>query len=249
MTTTLAIVSKSIPRHPARRFLTVSADTSNGTKKNAMPGDVHQQLVTRGEMWLKRQGFAVVATELVTGGTAEQADVIGFRSNCSAVIEAKASRADFLADGRKPHRIAGGLGVYRFYLCPPSVIGVEDLPTGWGLLHSAPRGVIEVLKPSGNLWPPFGSTVGDWGRFQHEADSRAERGVLYSIARRRSLSRSDEQYERRLQAATREAGRLARRNDELSEQVRKLELALYLAERGLQVDPAETRATIRRKLA
>lgn len=75
-----------------------------------MAGDVHKQLVTLGEKWLKRQGFSVVASELVTGGTREQADVIGFRTNCSAVIEAKASRSDFLADARKPHRMAGGLG-------------------------------------------------------------------------------------------------------------------------------------------
>jgi hypothetical protein len=67
-----------------------------------MSGDLHKLLVTLGERWLKRQGFAVVATELVTGGTREQADVIGFRSQCSAVIEAKASRADFLADVNRP---------------------------------------------------------------------------------------------------------------------------------------------------
>ncbi len=34
-----------------------------------MPGDVHKQLVTVGERWVKQQGFAVVATELVTGST------------------------------------------------------------------------------------------------------------------------------------------------------------------------------------
>ncbi len=97
-----------------------------------MAGDVHKLLVRLGERWLKRQGFAVVASELVTSGTREQADVIGFRSNCSAVIEAKASRSDFLADARKPHRVAGGLGTYRFYLCPPEVIALSDLPERWG---------------------------------------------------------------------------------------------------------------------
>lgn len=112
-----------------------------------MPGDVHMQLVALGERWLKRQGFAVVAAELVTRGTPEQADAIGFRSNCSAVIEAKASRADFLADSQKPHRVAGGLGVYRFYLCPEDVIRVDDLPAGWGLLYAVGRSVVEVLRP------------------------------------------------------------------------------------------------------
>ena len=214
-----------------------------------MPGDLHQHLVTLGERWLKRQGFGVVAAELITHGTAEQADVIGFRSNCSAVVEAKASRADFLVDRHKPHRVAGGLGVYRFYLCPQGVIEIDDLPDGWGLLYAAGRSVIELLRPQGNIWPPAVSPVGNWGEFQHEPDQRAEKGVLYSIARRRSLTRSDDQYEKRLQEAARESSRLARHNDELVEEVRKLKLALYLAEKGQQADAPKLRAAIRRKIA
>lgn len=217
-----------------------------------MAGDVHKLLVTLGAKWLKRQGFAIVATELVTGGTREQADVIGFRSNCSAVIEAKASRSDFLADARKPHRVAGGLGVYRFYLCPPGVIEVSDLPARWGLLHAEGRTLCEVLRPTGNGWPSFGSTFGNWQAFQHEVDTDAERGVLFSIARRRSLSRSDEQYEKRLQEAARKADRFARENSELAERVRKLELDLYLASRGLQTGAQSTtdlKAALRRKVA
>ncbi|HEJ2439995.1 hypothetical protein L0Z42_29475 [Burkholderia multivorans] len=217
-----------------------------------MSGDLHKLLVTLGERWLKRQGFAVVATELVTLGTREQADVIGFKSQCSAVIEAKASRSDFLADARKPHRIAGGLGTYRFYLCPPDVIQVSDLPERWGLLYADGRTIREILRPTGNAWPSPRSPFGDWSAFQHEADQDAERGVLFSIARRRSLSRSDEQYERKLQDETRRADRLARENVDLAEKVRRLELALYLAERGLKADKLSTierKAAIRRKVA
>lgn len=217
-----------------------------------MAGDIHKQLVTLGEKWLKRQGFAVVASELVTGGTREQADVIGFPSSCSAVIEAKASRSDFLADARKPHRLAGGLGVYRFYLCPPGVIEVADLPARWGLLYAVGRSVRDVVRPLGNGWPSFGTTYGAWPDFQHEADVEAERGVLYSIARRRSLSRSDEQYEKWLQEEVRRGDRLARENAELAEKVRKLEIDLYLASRGLRADepsPREMKATIRQNVA
>lgn len=194
-----------------------------------MPGELHQQLVALGERWMKRQGFGVVAAELVTNGTNEQADVVGFRSTCSAVLEAKASRADFLADSKKPHRSAGGLGVYRLYLCPPGVIELDDLPSGWGLLYADGQRITEVRRPTGNLWPSYGVSVGDWGDFQHQADERAERSVLYSIARRRSLTRSDEQYEKRLREAEREARRLARDNDALAERNRLLELELVLA--------------------
>ncbi|WP_321944049.1 hypothetical protein [Paraburkholderia tropica] len=217
-----------------------------------MAGDVHKLLVTLGERWLKRQGFAVVASELATSGTREEADVIGFRSNCSALVEAKASQSDFLADARKPHRGTGGLGVYRFYLCPPGVIRVEDLPSRWGLLYADGRSVREILRPTGNGWPSLGSTSGDWPAFQHEADLNAERGVLFSIARCRSLSRSDERYEKRLQDEVRRADRLARENAAMVDRIKKLELDLYIAERGLVVDtrsPIELKAAIRRKIA
>lgn len=224
-----------------------------------MPGDVHHELVAPGAKWLKRQGFSVVATELVTGGTREQADAIGFRSNCSALIEAKASRSDFLADARKPHLMAGGLGVYRFYLCPPGVIEIADLPARWGLLHVVSGKVVEVLRPRGNMWPPNGSSNSEWARFQHESDGEAERAVLYSIARRRSFSRSEERYEKQLQEKQQEIGRLSRESDKLAEQVKNLELALYLAKNGRDAviqdhgvevcDVQEIRAAIRRKIA
>ncbi|HIH2745211.1 TPA: hypothetical protein ACYLN4_000889 [Burkholderia lata] len=214
-----------------------------------MPGELHQQLVTLGERWIKRQGFGVVAAELVTNGTNEQADVVGFRSTCSAVVEAKASRADFLADRKKPHRSAGGLGVYRFYLCPPGVIELEDLPSGWGLLYADGQRITEVRRPTGNLWPAYGVSVGDWGDFQHQPDERAERGVLYSIARRRSLTRSDARYEKRLQDAEREARRLARDNDALAERIRLLEFELLLAKSNAHGSAEGIKAAIRRTVA
>ncbi|WP_247391753.1 hypothetical protein [Ralstonia pseudosolanacearum] len=214
-----------------------------------MPGELHQQLVTLGERWMKRQGFGVVAAELVTNGTIEQADVIGFRSTCSAVVEAKAYRADFLADRKKPHRSAGGLGVYRFYLCPPGVIELEDLPSGWGLLYADGQRITDVRRPTGNLWPAYGVSVGDWGDFQHQPDERGERGVLYSIARRRSLTRSDERYEKRLQDTEREARRLARDNDALAERIRLLELELLLGKSNAHGSAEEMKAAIRRRVA
>ena len=161
-----------------------------------MTGELHQQLVTLGARWQKRQGFSVVATEIAVVGIGEQADIIGFRSTCSLLIEAKATRSDFLADAKKPHRTSGGLGVYRFYIAPVGVIEVADLPPRWGLLHAVGNKVIEVLRPTGNLWPAFGSTDGDWPRFQHEPNLTAERAVLFSIARRRSSPRLDDRRDR-----------------------------------------------------
>lgn len=192
-----------------------------------MPSEVHQRLVEAGRRWLIRQGFAVVATELSAAGTAEQPDVIGFRSACSAVIEAKASRADFLADSRKPHRAAGGLGVYRFYLCLPGVIDAEDLPERWGLLLFRGRSIVMSSGPTGNLWPAYGSRTSEWHQFQHQVDAEAERRVLYSIARRRSLARSDEIYEARIRKAEYRTARLAAANDSLREEVRHLRVQQF----------------------
>ncbi|AET95362.1 hypothetical protein BYI23_E002010 (plasmid) [Burkholderia sp. YI23] len=158
-----------------------------------MPGDLHQQLVRLGASWVRRQGFGVVATEISVTGCREQPDVIAFRQQCSVIIEAKASRTDFLADSRKPERNheRTGLGVYRFYICPPNVIAIADLPDGWGLLHVDGKKVTEVVRPSGNAWPAFGRALPQfpaWGPFQHQPNLEAERAVLFSIARRLSTS-------------------------------------------------------------
>jgi hypothetical protein len=151
-----------------------------------MSSQQHAQLVALGVRWVKQQGFAVVASEICASGSREIADVIGFRASCSVLVEAKASRRDFLADRLKPERRdqCRGLGLYRFYLAPPDVIGLADLPPGWGLLHAQGARVIEVLRPLGNMWPGAGSELQGWREFQHPVNEAAEREVLFSIARR-----------------------------------------------------------------
>lgn len=149
----------------------------------------HARLVALGAAWLRRQGFPIVATELRCFGSREHPDVIGFRSNCSTLIEVKTSRADFLADRKKPERATGGLGLYRFYLCPEGLLQAPDLPSGWGLLVASGRQVTEVVRPRGNLWPPVGQAVGtEWEAFQHQPNMAAERQALFSIARRASVA-------------------------------------------------------------
>lgn len=148
----------------------------------------HRLLCNFGAAWFKREGFGVVAQELVVGNVREQTDVIAFRSTCSAVMESKVSRADFLRDKLKPHRIAGGLGNYRFFICPEGLIEPSELPTGWGLLYQRGSRTVAIVRPPGNMWPK--STVNDlysaWRPFWHPSDAEAERSVLYSIARRKS---------------------------------------------------------------
>lgn len=152
-------------------------------------GDSHDRLVHLGARWLKRNGFPVVATELKCVGSREQPDVIGFRSSCSAVIEVKVSKGDFYSDRKKPERAGGGLGIYRFYLCPVGLIHPNELPDRWGLLEVEGRKVNAVVAPQGNYWPGLGEPaeyLGTWAEFQHCPDIRAERAALFSIARRLS---------------------------------------------------------------
>lgn len=122
----------------------------------------HCELVARAAKWLKLQkplrvsseatayhiksGCGVIVTE--TGpALGEQPDAIGFTSNNSYLIECKTSRADFIADSKKPWRLAPerGMGNYRFFMCVPGLIQADELPEGWGLLYCHER-TTEIVK-------------------------------------------------------------------------------------------------------
>ena len=138
----------------------------------------HRALVDAGARWLRRSGFPVVATEIRCCGLIEQPDVIGFRESCAVVLEAKASRADFLADRAKPHRLKGGVGRFRFFIVRAGLVHVGELPERWGLIEVDERGRATMARgPRGNIW-----SAGDPLAFP--SDPVAERAILYSIARR-----------------------------------------------------------------
>lgn len=101
---------------------------------------------------------------------AEIADVLGFSRQGSYMIEVKVSRNDFLRDKKKLHRAIEdrGVGNYRYYCCPKGLIGVFDIPSGWGLIWVYPSGYAkQVLRPQ-----------------RKKANIEAERNILYSYARR-----------------------------------------------------------------
>jgi hypothetical protein len=76
-------------------------------------------------------------------------DAIGFKSNCSIVVECKTSRSDFLADREKPFRLdpSEGLGDHRYFLCPEGVITPKDDLKGWGLLYLKNGKIRRVVCP------------------------------------------------------------------------------------------------------
>lgn len=152
-----------------------------------MPSELHDELAKIGEAWLKRNGFAVVATDLNALGCRERADVIGFRAQCSVSIESKVSRADFFGRPEETTSRIGRIGLYRFYICPARLLAADELPARWGLLHVDGKRVTEVAKPRGNMWPGQKANIAGWAEWQHETDNDAERSVLFSISRRLSL--------------------------------------------------------------
>ncbi len=109
----------------------------------------HVQLVERAVRWLRAYRCGVVLSEqaCVSG---EMPDAIGWkRANHSVLMECKVTRGDFLADRCKPFRARPeqGVGSERFYLTPPGLVKVEELPAGWGLLELQ-RGRVEMVQAS-----------------------------------------------------------------------------------------------------
>ncbi len=109
----------------------------------------HPQLVQKAVDWLRSYRCGVVLSEQACQ-SGEMPDAIGWKRTChSVLIECKISRSDFLADCGKPFRLRPdiGLGCERFYLAPIGIIGLNELPGGWGLLEYR-HPTIEMAKAS-----------------------------------------------------------------------------------------------------
>jgi hypothetical protein len=111
----------------------------------------HAQLVAKAVDWLRRKyGCGIVLSEQACC-SGEVPDVIAWKGRCrSVVVECKVSRADFLADQKKPSRqqSEGALGCERFFLTPKNLVSPDELPSGWGLLEVLGRDVAIRVKPS-----------------------------------------------------------------------------------------------------
>lgn len=139
----------------------------------AKNGLTHTKIIEHSRKVLKRAGMrwkcGVTFADLKTAN-AEIPDVLGFQSGGSALIEAKASRSDFLGDKKKHFRKYAnmGMGNYRFYACPKDLIKKEEVPDKWGLIYVSEKGRCTVImKP-------------EW----QECNLRAESTYMYSILRR-----------------------------------------------------------------
>ncbi len=129
----------------------------------------HARGVELAAKWL-RQRCAVVITEMATDCN-EEADAIGWRGRRSILVEVKATRADFAADASKSFRRYGnlGMGEQRYYLTPAGLLNPDELPPGWGLLETGPRGGVRETRTAST---------------QQEYRWQAEMGMLLSALRR-----------------------------------------------------------------
>jgi len=144
---------------------------------------LHDELVMRAARWLKGScGCGTVLTELrAVTASGECPDAVGWRSDYSILVECKASRSDFLSDKRKQFRTdpERGIGTYRFYLCPPGIIAVDDLPEAWGLLYAESTKINRIYGPKGNSWG-----YGENQRYIQGRNTDAEIAMLVSALRR-----------------------------------------------------------------
>jgi hypothetical protein len=109
----------------------------------------HAQMVEKAVRWLRSYRCGVVLSEQACA-SGEMPDAIGWKQAChSVLVECKVSRADFLADRAKPFRQKPekGVGSERYYFAPPTLVKLEELPVGWGLLEYR-RGRVEVVQRS-----------------------------------------------------------------------------------------------------
>lgn len=160
-------------------------------RKNS--GPTHADLVGIGVAWARRTrsrggpACDLVLYEPGAGFGQESPDVIGWKlsgpDGGSVVVEAKASRADFLADRKKPHREGPGLGNWRYYLCPEGLIQPDECPAGWGLLYAGARRRVTVMAGPlvENHTLRRSEALRDW---RLEADMEAERRLLVAWLRR-----------------------------------------------------------------
>ena len=113
-----------------------------------------------GVRWLSRH-CSVVLYEFATAAD-ENPDVIGWAPGAGSVlIECKLTRADFLRDAMKAVRRnpRAGMGQRRYYLSPPDVIQVKDLPPKWGLLWATKGQVMVQCEARGHPERNLGAEV------------------------------------------------------------------------------------------
>lgn len=111
----------------------------------------HSELVNIAVRWLRGHAHRCKTVFAEIDVVREVPDAIGWKKGLSTLVECKTSRSDFAADAKKRHRRSfEGMGYFRWFLAPPGIIPIEELPPGWGLAEITPSGVVRRVKPTPN---------------------------------------------------------------------------------------------------
>jgi hypothetical protein len=192
----------------------------------------HAELCAVAVKWLQRPhsgggpGCMVAVSEVASGWTGEIPDAIGFSlahwESGATVIEVKVSRSDFLADKHKPHRQAGGIGSWRYYMAPKGLIKVAELPQDWGLIEVTPGGICQVQAGAMSQVRKLGydALKGQVERWRHiDVDRDREQWVLVKLLARLG---DTEKLNQQRREEYRERSRLHGRIEELSKEMAQL---------------------------
>ena len=110
----------------------------------------HSELVDIAVRWLtNHRRCPVVFAELVCANDLGMVpDAIGWYGKWSILVECKTSRADFLADRKKPIHIKGcaAPGQERWYLVPAGLVGLGEVPEGWFLAEVDEKRMVRVVS-------------------------------------------------------------------------------------------------------
>ena len=208
----------------------------------------HRQLCDLAVKWLQRPasrsgpGCQVAFSECRADWKGETPDAIGFRAavfkEASVVVEVKVSRADFLADRKKPHRIdpSLGMGTYRYFMVPAGLISPEELPARWGLIEVGDRSSLNVV--CGHVLLKY-REEDNW---RHEPALNAEWTPLVRMLNRVEDVEKAQDY---LKEANNRNAALARENDALRAENDRLRLRVPRPVQGLGGDdmpPAKARS-------
>jgi hypothetical protein len=203
----------------------------------------HFELCRIALAWLKRpnsqggHGCNIAVSECRSGWSGEVPDAIGFRAighgDGSVVVEAKTSRADFLADAKKLHRARGaGMGNWRYFICREGLIRADDLPVGWGVLWVNSRGHV---KPIAGAAASFKSDYDvkqlELDAYRQVSDVEREQWLLVRLLARVG---DPNEVNERLKEARAARNRLAEQVHALEERVRAQDRELYVARSELR---------------
>jgi hypothetical protein len=203
----------------------------------------HDELTKIGVRWLKRGGNAsdrrrsgpacsFVASEVKAGYSGEVVDAMGFRTAEgmeTVLVEAKASRSDFLADFKKPHRNgeAAGMGNYRYYLCPEGMIHADEVPDRWGLIWVGKRNVATAVK--GHTLASHFNKADFWFASDRDAELAMLTWLMVKVGDAEKLVRERKRLVRDFNRVAQAADRHDRQRRDIAADNARLREALYAA--------------------